>query len=56
MDNNINMKVFIRHLAAFYPDDPLAEMKIQYAWEIIRSELSKCIIILVIFMGHSLQT
>lgn len=44
------MKGLIRRLAAFYPDDPLAEVKIKYAWEIIRSESAKCIIILFIFM------
>ena len=44
------MKGFIRRLAAFYPDDPLAEVKIQYAWEIIRSESEKCIIILLVFI------
>ena len=50
VDNNINMKVFIRRLAAFYPDDPLAEVKIQYAWDIVRSESLKCIIILAVFI------
>ena len=49
-DNNINMKGLIRRLAAFYPDDPLAEVKIKYAWEIIRSEAVKCIIILFVFI------
>ena len=49
-DNNINMKGLIRRLAAFYPDDPLAEVKIQYAWDIVRSESLKCIIILIVFM------
>jgi len=44
------MKVFIRRLAAFYPEDPLAEVKIQYAWDIVRSESLKCIIILIVFM------
>ena len=44
------MRTFIRRLAAFYPDDPLAEVKIKYAWEIIRSESVKCIIILIVFM------
>ena len=44
------MRTFIRRLAAFYPDDPLAEVKIKYAWEIIKSESVKCIIILVVFM------
>ena len=44
------MKVFIRRLAAFYPDDPLAEVKIQYAWDIVRSESLKCIIILAVFI------
>lgn len=37
-------------MAASRPDDPLAEVKIRYAWEIIRSETVKCIIILVVFM------
>ena len=44
------MKAFIRRLAEFYPDDPLAEVKIQYAWDIVRSESLKCIIILIVFM------
>ena len=37
-------------MAASQPDDPLAEMKIRYAWEIIRSETVKCVIMLVIFI------
>ena len=49
-DNNTNMKTFIRRLAAFYPDDPLAEVKIRYTWEIIRSETVKCVIMLFVFL------
>lgn len=44
------MESIIRRLAASHPDDPLAEVKIRYAWEVIRSETVKCIIILVVFM------
>ena len=50
INNNINMETIIRRLAAFYPDDPLAEVKIRYGWEIIKSEAVKCMIMLVVFM------
>jgi accessory gene regulator protein AgrB len=46
----MNMKMVIRRLAAFYPDDTLAEAKIRYAWEIIRSETVKCVIMLFVFL------
>lgn len=49
-DNNIGMEAIIRRMAASRPDDPLAEVKIRYAWEIIRSEIVKCVIMLVVFM------
>ena len=49
-DNNMGMKAIIRRMAASRPDDPLAEVKIRYAWEIIRSEIVKCVIMLVVFM------
>lgn len=44
------MESIIRRLAASHPDDPLAEVKIKYAWEIIKSETTKCMIMLAIFM------
>ena len=50
INNNTNMETIIRRLAASHPEDPLAEMKIRYAWEIIRSEAVKCMIMLVIFV------
>ena len=50
INNNKNMETIIRRLAASHPEDPLAEMKIRYAWEIIRSEAVKCMIMLVIFV------
>ena len=37
-------------MAALHPDDPHAEVKIKYAWEVIKSETIKCMIMLVIFM------
>ncbi len=37
-------------MAALHPDDPHAEVKIKYAWEVIKSETAKCMIMLVIFM------
>lgn len=37
-------------MAALHPDDPHAEVKIKYAWEVIKSETVKCMIMLVIFM------
>lgn len=37
-------------MAASHPDDSLAEVKIRYAWEVIKSESVKCMIMLVIFM------
>ena len=37
-------------MAALHPDDPHAEVKIKYAWEVIKSEAVKCMIMLVIFM------
>lgn len=37
-------------MAASRKDDPLAEVKIRYAWEIIKSEAVKCMSMLVIFM------
>ena len=37
-------------MAAFHLDDPHAEVKIKYAWEVIKSETIKCMIMLVIFM------
>ena len=49
-DNNIYMETIIRRMAASRKDDPLAEVKIRYAWEIIRSETIKCMSMLVVFM------
>ena len=46
----MNMKTIIRRLTAFYPDDPLAEVKIRYAWGIIKSETVKCVIMLIVFL------
>ena len=37
-------------MAALHPDDPHAEVKIKYAWEVIKSETVKCMIMLAIFM------
>lgn len=37
-------------MAASRKDDPLAEVKIRYAWEIIKSETAKCMIMFIIFM------
>jgi accessory gene regulator protein AgrB len=49
-DNNIYMETIIRRMAASRKDDPLAEVKIRYAWEIIKSEAVKCMSMLVVFM------
>lgn len=49
-NNNINMETIIRRMAASRKDDPLAEVKIRYAWEIIKSEAVKCMSMLVVFM------
>ena len=37
-------------MAASRKDDPLAEVKIRYAWEIIKSEAVKCMSMLVVFI------
>jgi accessory gene regulator protein AgrB len=44
------METIIRRMAASRKDDPLAEVKIRYAWEIIKSEAVKCMSMLVVFM------